>query len=279
MKISFPANIFVSIFIRNQTQSYSALKKQIPQNIQISQMKKAQDGWWKANISTSQPIEFNFADGKGTIYNLGGTMGDYPENPAENFRTSVENLWVKNGLIYDYDPLSQSPSGQIVVLTLNMHTYQETEQDRKLQTIAEAINELNPDIIVLQECAQNRSSKIVEHHYGKDIRADNMALLLVNMLQTKFDKNYFYFWDWSHYGFDIYEEGTAVLSKYKLSEESSKYISRSHDQSFWKSRKVTMIQTEIPGIGKINVFSAHMGWWDDKEEPFKDMFDNLNLWM
>jgi len=242
-------------------------------------MEKRNGNWWNARIPRSEAIKFFFTDNEEKVYNLGGTMGAYPGDPSEDFETSAGKVWVKNGLLFNYNPDLPKPSGELVVLTLNMHTYQEEDQSRKFEAVAEAISQLNPDIVALQECAQRRDSKIVGSHNGVNIREDNMALIITNLLRSKYNDNYNFYWDWSHYGFDTYEEGTAILSKYELAKMQSHYISLNHSKDFWKSRNVTMVQTDAPGIGKINVFSAHMGWWDDKEEPFKEMFDKLNDWV
>ena len=206
-------------------------------------------------------------------------MGDYPNNPAEDYSTSVDKIWVRNGLIFNYCPDNKKTLNGLVVLTLNMHTYQEKDQKEKFERIVNAVNELNPDIVVLQECAQHKNSEIVGKHYEKTIKADNMALIITDKLKKEFNKKYYNYWDWSHYGWDVWEEGSAILSKYKITETKSKYITKNHDKKFWKSRNVTMIQTDIPQIGKVNIFSAHLGWWDDKEEPFKNMFEKLNNWI
>ena len=180
------------------------------------QMDKGKDNWWHAEIKSSQSIHFKFIDSKGNIYSLGGTMGNYPKDPVEDYSTSVDEIWVKNGLIFNYCPNNKRPLNDLVVLTLNMHTYQEKEQGLKLDRIVNAINELNPDVVVLQECAQHKDSEIIGSHYGKIIKTDNMALIVTNKLKTEFNKKYHYYWDWSHYGWDVWEEGTAVLSKYKI---------------------------------------------------------------
>ena len=243
------------------------------------EMIKSENNWWHAEIKSDKSIYFKFIDKEGNEYNLGGTMGDYPNDPPEDYSSTADDIWVKNGLIFNYCPDIKKPIDELVVLTLNMHTYQEKNQSLKFERIVNAIDILNPDIIVLQECAQHKDSDIVEKHYGQTIKSDNMALIITDKLKKELNKKYYYYWDWSHYGWDVWEEGTAILSKYKITESESKYITKNHDKKFWKSRNVTMIQTNIPKIGKINIYSAHLGWWDDKEEPFKPMFEKLNNWI
>ncbi|MGZ8935564.1 MAG: endonuclease/exonuclease/phosphatase family protein, partial [Methylobacter sp.] len=81
--------------------------------------------------------------------------------------------------------------------------------------------------------------------------------------------------DWAHLGFDRYREGVAILSKYPLSNEESRYVSDSHDPYNIHSRKVVMAQINIPHMGLINVFSAHLSWWED---GFQKQFNRLREW-
>ena len=41
------------------------------------------------------------------------------------------------------------------------------------------------------------------------------------------------------------------------------------------ARKVVMAQVDAPGIGLVNVFSAHLSWWQD---GFRQQFDALASW-
>jgi len=105
-----------------------------------------------------------------------------------------------------------------------------------------------------------------------------MAVILKEKLKKSSGITYEYFWDWSHYGWSIWEEGSAILSPHKIVRTESRYISGSSSKGFWKSRNVVSADIEIPDFGIINAYSIHMGWWDDEHEPFKRQFDNLLQW-
>ena len=84
------------------------------------------------------------------------------------------------------------------------------------------------DFIALQECAQNKSSAIKEGI----VRVDNMALIISDRLRQKYNANYNYVWNWSHYGWTVWEEGLAILSKYPLLASEDRYISSVTDDAY-----------------------------------------------
>jgi maltose 6'-phosphate phosphatase len=150
------------------------------------------------------------------------------------------------------------------VLILNLHCYQETNQDEKFTKIAKTINELEIDIICLQEAAE----------YWRDGLGDwesNAAKIINDRLRKPFYIHY----DWSHLGFDKYREGVAILSRYPLSNYEAQYVSDSHDKYNIHSRKVVKARVDVPNIGFINVFSAHLSWIED---GFREQFQRLRTW-
>ncbi len=153
---------------------------------------------------------------------------------------------------------------QLKVLILNLHCYQEENQDEKFTQIAKAINELDIDIVCLQEVAE----------YWRDGLGDwesNSAKLINDRLK----KPFYLHTDWSHIGFDKFKEGVAILSRFPLSNQESKYVSDSHDIYSIHSRKVVMARVNVPYIGAINVFSAHLSWVED---GFQNQFQCLHKW-
>lgn len=153
---------------------------------------------------------------------------------------------------------------QLRLLILNLHCYQEQNQDEKLTQIAKAINELEVDVVCLQEVAE----------YWRDGEGDwesNSAKIINDRLIQAFHIQT----DWSHLGFDKYREGVAILSRYPLSNHKSRYVSDSDDIYDIHSRKVVFAQVHVPYIGAINVFSAHLSWFED---GFKEQFQRLHQW-
>lgn len=176
---------------------------------------------------------------------------------GENKRQKI--IWDNNqGRNYAF------PQPQLKALILNLHCYQEDNQDDKFTKIANTINELGIDIVCLQEVAE----------YWRDGQGDweSNAAKIIN---DRLTKPFYIHYDWSHLGFDKYREGVAILSRYPLSEHESQYVSDSHDKYNIHSRKVVKARIDIPNIGFINVFSAHLSWI---ENGFSEQFHRLRAW-
>lgn len=150
------------------------------------------------------------------------------------------------------------------VLTLNLHCYQEADQDAKLTTIAAAIRELDIDLVCFQEVGED----------WNDGRGDWNSNA-VKVIADRIGQPYHLHADWSHQGFGRFREGVAILSKFPLAKCEARYVSASHDVYDIHARKALMAQVEAPGIGLVNVFCAHLSWWQD---GFRQQFDALASW-
>ena len=189
-------------------------------------------------------------------------------------------------------------SSDFKVLTLNLHTYQEFRSEGVAESaltdelvreriesygslfdrIADGIEQIDPDIICFQE--------VGEWSGGNTQTPDSVVFgssnsNMVRRIMQRLDERYFVTMDWSHYGFEVWLEGSAILSKQPFIETGSRFISSPDNgrHNFWKSRNVPMARIDHPDAGSINVFSVHAGWWDDKEEPFQDQYTRLMAWV
>lgn len=221
---------------------------------------------------------FRFENDKGSSLDLGGTMGTYPGDPPEDFTTGLKNLWVDEyGLLHASDPRTPNDA-ELTVLTVNLHTYQDRSAITKLHRVAAAIDALGADIVMLQEAAQNKDAPVVRQQYGVDIREGNAALVIADQLKSQYQQDYDFFWDWSHYGWDVWEEGSAILTHDQIEATESRFVTKNQEKTFWKSRNIPMARIKTPSNGTVNAYSVHLGWWDDTEEPFKYQFDQLLDW-
>lgn len=167
----------------------------------------------------------------------------------------------------------KTSSNEYLILTLNLHTYQETQQSEKLNMVADVIGKMDIDFIAFQECAQNKSTTISEGI----IRNDNMALIISKSLKKNYGFDYSFVWDWAHYGWNVWEEGVSVLSKHQLIDSDSRYISSSTGYNSINSRKV-IYGSYLTPKGRINIFSAHTHWrltLDDEEQ--NNQIKNIKL--
>jgi len=156
------------------------------------------------------------------------------------------------------------------LLTLNCHSWMEDYQKEKIKIIANTIKDKGYDVIALQEVNQSIERKYV----FKNIKEDNFAFVLLKELESLGCMGYRMLWDFSHIGFDKYEEGLSILTKHKIEKTSSFFITKIHDQTFWKTRKIIGSTIKI-NKKLIDFYCCHLGWWNDEEEPFKYQADKL----
>ena len=183
------------------------------------------------------------------------------------FRVRYKISCEAGGRVYWDDNFGESYGVQrrlLKVLILNLHCYQEENQDYKLSQIAKAIGELDVDIVCLQEVAERWND-------GRGDWDTNSARIINERLASP----YHLVTDWSHLGFDRYREGVAVLSRYPILKQEGRYVSSSQDPYSIHSRKVVMARIRVPHAGLINVFSSHLSWWED---GFSEQFQKLRSW-
>ena len=171
-----------------------------------------------------------------------------------------------NGTVWDnnfgYNYVSRRR--RLKILTLNLHCYQEEDQDAKFSQIAKAINDLDIDIVCLQEVGEPWKDGVGDWN-------SNAA----KIIRDRLHQVYHLHTDWAHIGFDSYREGVAVLSKYNFVVTDAGYVSASHDVHSINSRKVVMAQVNVPYMGLVNVFSAHLSW---PSGGFFEQFEHLRNW-
>lgn len=153
---------------------------------------------------------------------------------------------------------------RLKVLTLNLHCYQEDRQDEKLKQIAKAIRDLRIDLVCLQEVAE-------PWNHGQGDWNANAAKRIRDCL----GEPYTIHTDWSHLGFGQYREGVAILSRHPLLAQDSRYVSSTQDVHDIHARRVVMVQTRVPYFGVVNVFCAHLSWW---QNGFREQYENLRRW-
>lgn len=157
------------------------------------------------------------------------------------------------------------------LLTLNLHCYQESDQLSKFELIADEIARLNIEVVCFQEAAQNRNSKLVTNN----LKEDNAAYIIQQILLKKFGLDYQLDWDWSHYGWQEWEEGLAILSRFPMRNFNSKYVTNSTSKSDWKSRIAVHAEIEISKTLLLPLTNTHLGWLGDLEEPYEIQLKNL----
>lgn len=169
------------------------------------------------------------------------------------------------------------------LLTCNTHSIVEENYEKKLSYFVEWVYKNDYDIIALQEVNQSRDNSTMDlndlsNFFTNDknisIKDNNHLLRVIQLLETKGKK---YYWTWTpiKLGYEKYDEGIGILSKYKPIEIKEFYLTKNKSYNNWKVRKAIGIKVNINGINKW-FFSIHAGWWNDNEEDFKYQLTKLN---
>ena len=156
------------------------------------------------------------------------------------------------------------------LLTLNCHAWQEENQIEKIQHLAAVIKEKQYDVIALQEVMQ-----LIDPETDEKIKADNYAVVLLNELLKLGVSDYRFVWDMAHIGFDVYEEGLAILTKCEIKNAQSFLVTQSQEIGNFRTRRIVgleMVYNQKP----VAVYSCHLGWWHDEIEPFKYQWERLH---
>ena len=156
------------------------------------------------------------------------------------------------------------------LLTVNCHSWQESDQEKKIGILADRIKREKYDVITLQEVSQLIESEVLY----ENIKKDNYLVVLNEALKSIGCNDYSFVWDYSHIGYDIYEEGLCIFTKHEIKEYKSFYISKSNEKSNYKSRNIIKATININGED-IDFYSCHTGWWNDELEPFRYQADKL----
>jgi maltose 6'-phosphate phosphatase len=172
----------------------------------------------------------------------------------------------EKGTIWD-DNLGRNYTARrdrLKVLTLNLHCCQEDNQDAKLSVIAQAIRDLDIDIVCLQEVAEPWNNGLGQWY-------SNTA----HIIRERVGRAYHLHQDWSHLGFDRYREGCAILSRHELIGTDSGYVSISRDPFNIHARRVVHARINVPYVGPVNIFSSHLSWIND---GFREQLPRLRQW-
>lgn len=137
----------------------------------------------------------------------------------------------------------------IRILSLNLHCYQESNQDKVFKKIANGIRYLNPHIIAFQEVAQ-----LGTNPDNADVKQDNSAYVIKRLIdKLTSDTKYYLLWTPAHIGFDIYEEGMAVLTSYGIIDRQ-RYVFHTQ-KSFIRTGLYACLKSPF---GHINIFNTHL---------------------
>jgi len=171
----------------------------------------------------------------------------------------------------------------IKLLTLNTHSLLEEQYEEKLTWFLDMVLREQPDVIALQEVNQTMTAPEVAPDALPGflpipgctipVRKDNHAARVAQALHRA---GIPCVWTWLpiKVGYGKYDEGAALLRlNGSITGLDAFRISRCGDYHNWKTRKVLGIRID----GRDDWFyTAHMGWWDDADEPFAAQWSTLD---
>ena len=162
------------------------------------------------------------------------------------------------------------------ILTLNTHSLADGNTLENCHILCGVIEKERPDIIALQEVNQFMDKERVSHIKGHipvgeiPLKESNFALFMHEILAAMKVK-YEFSWLGIKKGYDKFDEGLAVFSKYAIKEAKSILLSDTSDYNNFKKRMALFTETE-KGV----FINCHLGWEDDAEEPFSNQVKRLN---
>lgn len=145
------------------------------------------------------------------------------------------------------------------LLSLNLHLMKEEKQQEKLDRIAKFILDNDIDICIFQEVAQHKDSPKVDEL----IRVDNTSYYIKKIT------GYNLFFHPFKLGYQVYEEGLAILSKDKIKETTHTTLSKTKDFNNWLKRDIISCV-----INDVKVYNTHLGW-DLENERFSEQSNKM----
>ncbi|MCK5845939.1 MAG: hypothetical protein KAG84_00755, partial [Bacteroidales bacterium] len=123
-------------------------------------MSEVSINWGDGKSTSLKNINFNSFEkehlyAKPSIYNITIIATDI-EGASVSKSYSISMDYKEANLSKIKPTMFKSTDNEYLILTLNLHTYQESNQYEKFNTIVELIAKMDVDFITFQECAQHR---------------------------------------------------------------------------------------------------------------------------
>ncbi len=161
------------------------------------------------------------------------------------------------------------------LMTINTHSYAEGQIDANLNVFVNAIKDLEPDIVAMQEVNQLRTAKSVKNNdliawqSGIELKEDNFGLCAVSKLND-IGLNYKLVWLGIKHGYVVFDEGVAFLCKSDVTLSNAFTLSETEDKDNWRKRMALVVKSQDMWFCNV-----HMGRWDDERESFKNQWQKL----
>lgn len=169
-----------------------------------------------------------------------------------------------------------------VLLTLNTHSLMMPDNAACLRSVADAFVNERVDVLALQEVNQERTAPVMDERTLQalgyrdggsacPVKEGNFAVLLARELLGR-GLRVQWTWAFAHVGYDRYDEGLALISREDVLQVGALNISAPEGRC---ARVVPYIRT-MCGPEPVWCYAAHMGWWQDQEDPFLGQWEKLS---
>lgn len=164
------------------------------------------------------------------------------------------------------------------LLTLNTHSWIEERPLEKLKAIKEQLLADSYDVISLQEVNQSMDAEEAEvdsffiaPNQDTVIKKDNFAFLLQQELKKE---GLEFYWSWvpSHIGYDQYDEGIAILTRFKVTNARGILLSRKDDYTDYHTRKALEVRFQANKKNYL-VYGLHLSWWQDETGSYPFLYE------
>ncbi|MEM5597636.1 endonuclease/exonuclease/phosphatase family protein [Niallia circulans] len=83
-----------------------------------------------------------------------------------------------------------------------------------------------------------------------------------------------YYWSWvpSHIGYDQYDEGIAILTRFKVTNARGILLSRKDDYTDYHTRKALEVSFQASERNYL-VYGLHLSWWQDETESYPFLYE------
>jgi maltose 6'-phosphate phosphatase len=200
---------------------------------------KNEEGFWHVLISPL-PVGLHFYK-----YIVDGVWMSDPHNPNQ-YSDSYGGH--NSSLLISPKTIDLGGSQALRIASINLHTYQEDDPLYKLKLIAETFASLDVHAAALQEVGQHRL-------YPS--RQPNAGEYLKRLLETLTGLPWYHEWRFAHIGFNDYDEGVSVLSKFPLDEVQEHNLGG-------KTYRRTAVSGLLPQ--GLRLTSVHTSWPEDGGE-------------
>jgi endonuclease/exonuclease/phosphatase family metal-dependent hydrolase len=198
-------------------------------------------GWWEVT-SPALPL------GMHTYKYL--VDGVWFQDPAHDNLRSDSHGGYNSTLLVSHPSLDLGGMNSLRIASLNLHTYQESNAERKLAEIADVFSCLDVHAAALQEVGEHAEQPSLRPNAGEVLRSH---------LEQRTGVPWYHVWYCAHLGFDVYLEGVSLLSRVPL-------VGTRLIELGGRTFRRIAVSGQLAGRHSLHLCSVHTSWPSDGGE-------------